>query len=357
RRSRRISVSNQQNPLLRLSVAAALLLVIGSVFLFFPSSPEKKEPVHVITPPSENLESQDPKELAEKPDVDNPSEDLVAVEPQPKPKPEPKPDLVTEPEREPSLIPEPEPEEEKKTPDPKREPVLEEPKESTVVKVLLSRVEGTLLCKGQPLSSGSEVAPGDALRTPFGTEARVTFAGGTVWLDHQTKIQMNPGGKLHLSSGKIYLQSAPGLEIQTPAGIIRPEGTKFQVETDVKGVTRVVVQTGRVRFENGFGGRNILAGCRVIGKVGKRPGPSIHVKDLEDLFLWVKGVDQGVAEGKSPFLRLYRTEKETPLLLSAPHVPVETQSKEIATFLAQKLGAPLIVGHGFKGPRGIDLNE
>jgi ferric-dicitrate binding protein FerR (iron transport regulator) len=347
RRSRRSPVPNRQNPLLRLAVAAALLLAIGSGFLFLPGSSEEKEPVHVMTPSSKKEESPVPKDLPGKPDVDNPSEDPTVVEPKVKPNVEPK--------REPSLTPE--PEKEKDLPDSEREPVIEKPKESTVVKVLLSRVEGTLLCRGEPLSSGSEISPGDPLRTPFGTEARVTFAGGTVWVDHQTEIQMDQGGRLHLRRGKIYLQSAPGLKVQTPAGFIRPQGTKFQVETDAKGTTRVVVQAGRVRFENGLGGRNILAGCRVVGKVGKRPGPSIHMKNPEEVFLWVKGIDKVVAEGEDPFLRLYRTEKKVPLLFSAPHVPVETQSKEIATFLAQSLDAPLIVGSGFKGPRGIDLNE
>ncbi len=353
RRSRRSPVSDRQNPLLRLAVAAALLLAVGSGFLFLPGSSEEREPVHVMTPSSEKEERPAPKDLPEKPDVDIPSEDPVVVEFQPEPKS--KPNL--EPKREPDPAPKPEPEKEKKLPDSEREPVIEEPKESTVVKVLLSRVEGTLLCRGEPLSSGAEISPGDPLRTPFGTEARVTFPGGTVWIDHQTEFQIDQGVRLHLSSGKIYLQSAPGLEVETPAGFIRPQGTKFQVETDVKGTTRVVVQAGRVRFENGFGGRNIIAGCRVIGKVGKRPGPSIHMKNPEEVFLWVKGINNVVDAGEDPFIRLYRTEKKAPLLFSAPHVPVETQSKEIATFLAQSLDAPLIVGSGFKGPRGIDLNE
>ncbi len=335
RRNRRAPAPGK--PLLRLAVAAGLLLAVGTILWFAPRPAAEKPPVQAKTPPVVP---------GKKPTPPLPEELFV-------PLPEPKEEkIVRETPVEKTPVPRPEKSPETK-PEPEKKSEPAPPRETRVAKILSLEVSGTLIRENGP----DPVKPGDLLRTPFGGEARIRFQGIVLWMDHRTHIRLEEGPRVVLERGKICIRSAPGLEVRSPAGTIRPLGTEFLVEADEKGTTSVVVRAGSVLFENEKGGRNVPAGCRSTGKGGRKPGPAVRLRNLSPLFSWVEKVDLAVGTEQAPFVRLYSTGKRSPLVITAPHVPVETRSKEIASFVAEKLDVPLVVGHGYKGARRIVLNE
>ena len=349
RRSRRKVVSSPGRPVLRYAVAMGLLFSIGVFLYFAPRSSEKNPPVQAQTP-GEKEKVQKQKRPPLQPVVPVPSPDKKKIVPGPE-----KEEVVrmipvrkeTSPLPVPGKNPKPEP-----IPEPGTGP------ETTIARVSIGKISGSLLHSGKAISSGEQVAPGDLLQTPFGREARLEFSGVVLWMDHRTQVRLEKGPRVTLVRGKIFLRSAPGLEVWTPVGTLIPIGTEFQVETGEKGSTTVIVKEGKVRFQNHKGKREVPAGCRSTGKAGRKPGPAERLRKLSSLFAWVDSVDRAVAPGPGAFVRLYPTGSRSPLVITAPHVPVETQSREIAAFLAETLEVPLVVGTGYKGrvPR-VDLNE
>lgn len=100
------------------------------------------------------------------------------------------------------------------------------------------------------LRSGASLSAGDLLQTRSGGIVAVRLADGySIRLNEQTNVRFESSHVLALTSGAVYLdsgQSADGrapLEIRTPFGNVRNQGTQFEV--------RVQSDTLRVRVREG----------------------------------------------------------------------------------------------------------
>ena len=123
---------------------------------------------------------------------------------------------------------------------------------------------------GSVAPPGMKLLPGEVLTTDASARAALRLAGGpTLRMDAGTRVVLKGPLSLELVRGTIYLESdgdthARGrLEVETPAGIVRDVGTRFEVSTR-DGETRVRVRQGSVSLDRARGTGPIQAGAELV---------------------------------------------------------------------------------------------
>ncbi|HKQ60778.1 MAG TPA: FecR family protein, partial [Candidatus Polarisedimenticolaceae bacterium] len=104
-----------------------------------------------------------------------------------------------------------------------------------------------------PLGLGDRIAAGTELATEAGGRLALRLSGGhSVRLDEHTRLRLLSANLLALDRGAVYLDSrgpqgtgAGGVEIRTPLGSVRDQGTQFEVRL-LEGALLLRVREGRV---------------------------------------------------------------------------------------------------------------
>jgi ferric-dicitrate binding protein FerR (iron transport regulator) len=116
-----------------------------------------------------------------------------------------------------------------------------------------------------PLSTGAEVELGSMVETTESGRAALRLCGGaSVRLDTDTRVALVEPNRLRLEKGAAYVDSAPGsgasrVTIETALGLVREEGTQFEVRVDRERLT-VRVREGRAVLSSGGSEKAIPAG-------------------------------------------------------------------------------------------------
>lgn len=91
---------------------------------------------------------------------------------------------------------------------------------------------------GRPLAVGAAITAGSVIRTPDGAHAALRLGGGTALrLDERTTVVIESDHELRLEAGALYADTGDALaasthmplRIQTPYGIVRDIGTRFEI--------------------------------------------------------------------------------------------------------------------------------
>ena len=105
-----------------------------------------------------------------------------------------------------------------------------------------------------------ELEPRDRLRTPAAAQAILLQIREATALWQQTEVRVTEDNHLYLVKGRFYTKSLgssrnqPPVQIETPAGLVTPQGTEFQLEVDpATGETRLWLSDGRVLLSNANG--------------------------------------------------------------------------------------------------------
>lgn len=215
-------------------------------------------------------------------------------------------------------------------------------------------VTGRVRYRDRELRAGDALELVDALRTPFGECARIETAGTTIHVHHDTGFSLGPGPVVRLDQGRLFIRSASGLRAETSAGSVTPLGTEFGLEVSGN-VTTVVVRSGLVRFANARGEQKVEKGQLLRCAPGQTPGRPARA-DLAAALAWVEGMERAGGGPDAAWMILYPAPQRSGIVVTAPHMPIETQTSRIAAGLAERLQTSLVVAHGYKRPRKIDVN-
>lgn len=284
--------------------------------------------------------------------------------PGPVAQPKPPPKREETPKREEKIV-----EKKEETPEPKREekivekreePKREEKKEKGIAgripgpksetvperEVFAVRsVTGRVLRKGVEIRAGDAIDAADVLRTPFGEHAKIEAGGGTFLVHHETEFALRPAG-IRVTKGRVLIRD---FAAETPAGSLVPTGTEYSVEV-AGNVTTVIVKSGSVQFKTARGEQKVAEGQLVRCTAGQAPGRPARVVDLELALSWAAAME------KDAWLQLYPAARRSPLVVTAPHMPIETQTSKFARTVAEKLDVSLVVAHGYKRTRNTEVN-
>ncbi|GEM_PF-4656153 len=234
-------------------------------------------------------------------------------------------------------------------PGPRRDEPTAVRKEAFTVKAVTGRVR----YGDRELRAGDPLELSIPLRTPYGEHARVEVEGASLLLHHETSFALGPGA-LRISSGRLFVRSSGTLRAETPAGIALPEGTEFAMEVSAASAS-IIVRSGNVRFANLRGEAKIERGQLLRCAPGQAPGRPVRV-DLPSALRWVETLERSARSPDEAWLLLYPASKKSAIVVTAPHMPIETQTSRFAARLAERLSAPLVVANGYKRPRKIEVN-
>jgi ferric-dicitrate binding protein FerR (iron transport regulator) len=117
------------------------------------------------------------------------------------------------------------------------------------------------------VARGDAVHPGDRVDTPPGSVAAYALeGGGEIRQNAGTSLQWVAHRRVALDDGHIYVDSGRSSEsvaIDTPAGVVRDVGTRFDVRAR-SGELRVRVREGAVRLESSAETRDASAGQELV---------------------------------------------------------------------------------------------
>lgn len=221
--------------------------------------------------------------------------------------------------------------------------------------IRVDAVAGRVQCGDRELQVGDFVRASDTLRTRFAESARLEVAGTTLVIHHETEFGLGGAGAIRLERGKLFLRSDRGWSAETPSGTVNGLGAETSLEV-VEGVTGVVVKSGDVLFRNAFGARRIEKGLTLrCGRDEAPPFPS-RVADLNATLAWTGRVERAARSPNEAYLMLYPVARRGGLVVTAPHMPIESQTARFAASVAERRHASLVVASGFKRIRQIEVN-
>lgn len=216
-------------------------------------------------------------------------------------------------------------------------------KEAFTVKSVTGRVK----YRNRELRAGDALELSVPLRVPFGEHAAIEVAGASILLHHETEVAIGPGA-LRIATGRAFVRGE--IRVETPAGSLIPSGTEFAVEVAGAALS-VVVRSGSVRI----GTAKVEKGQFLKVAAGQTPGRPVRV-DLAAALAWADAIDRA-SKPDEAWLLLYPAQKKSAIVVTAPHMPIETQTSRFAAGLAESLRTSLVVAHGYKRPRKIEVNE
>lgn len=325
---RRFPRRSRTNPLLALAAAAAVVLVaILAVMAITQRSETPQAPVAQPRPQPKKEEPRTEEKIVEKKDETPPKrEEEKIVEKTPEKRDEKKPHGVAD--RHPGITGT-ETAVEKKTPE----------------VFAVRSVTGRVMRNGVELKSGDVLEATDVLRTPFGEHAKIEAGAGTFLVHHDAEFALRPAG-IRVTRGRVFVRD---FAAETPAGSLVPTGTEYSVEVSGN-VTTLIVKSGSVQFKTARGEQKAAEGQLVRCTAGQAPGRPARVVDLEAALAWTGALE------KEAWLQLYAATKRSPLVVTAPHMPIETQTSKFARTLAENLDVSLVVAHGYKRTRNTEVN-
>lgn len=315
-----------------LVAAVAAAVFVGVVALVAVTSRQPANPPPVaekgprVDPPAPEPPPPPPEPLREKP-----------AEPRPDPPPRPKPLEESRPAVRP-----PEPKEPRPVPPPPPEPPRPEPPRTVVEAALtVEAASGDVRLGERAVRKGDRLTPAQTLRTAFASHGRVE-AGGAVFAFHQTtQVALGPGPSAKVIEGRLFVKSAPGLRVETPAGSVTPIGTEFAV--DVAGdETWVAVREGAVVLENAHGKATVRKDQVVRCLRGRAPGAAARLAGPAAHFDWAEKT------AAPAYVMLYPgPRKNAGVVIAAPHSPYVGRTAEVAAAVAERLRVACVIGHGY----------
>ena len=209
---------------------------------------------------------------------------------------------------------------------------------------VLADVAGEVWIGDRPAKSGDAVGGGDVVRTLPGAAGSVVAGGATIRLDAGAELALRPSGEgpgpaIDLAAGRIFVKSAPGLRVTTPAGTLVPTGTAFAVTLAGKETT-VAMREGTVRFETAHGKVDVRPGQAATCVEGRAPKTPARIVDPAAEFAWV----DDVAAGR--WFRVIPPGRRAGVVIAAPHAPHEIRSNVFAAGLARRLEAGAAIAWG-----------
>lgn len=220
---------------------------------------------------------------------------------------------------------------------------------------IIDAVAGRIACGDRELKVGDPIRATDTLRTRFGESARVEVLGTTLWVHHETDFGLDNNGAVRLDRGRLFLRGDRGWFAETPSGTVHATGADVSLEV-ADGATAVTVKSGAALFRNSFGARRIEKGLALRCSPGEAPPFPSRVADLNGALAWTAQVERATRSPKEAGLILYPAARRTSLVVTAPHMPVESQTARFATNLAERRKASLVIANGYKRIRRIEVN-
>ena len=133
---------------------------------------------------------------------------------------------------------------------------------------------------GAPLTAGTELAEGEAIRTAKGSRAVLTLADGSrVEVAERSEVDVRRGWRgatIHLERGSVIVEAAKQrsgyLQVATRDSLVSVKGTIFAVSSGLKG-SRVAVVEGAVRVEQGGNAQLLKPGEQAASNANVEPVP------------------------------------------------------------------------------------
>ena len=160
----------------------------------------------------------------------------------------------------------------------------------------------------QPARSGSQLQPGQRLRSSPEASATLQLADGSRLLllgDSELRLvtaEQHAAGAFHLRiellRGRLenavhpMRRSGGRFEIQTPSAVTSVRGTEFRISTDELGITRTEVLDGAVELGNTAGQIDLHAGTGSLARTDHAPQPPRSLLPPPDLTHWATRWEQ-----------------------------------------------------------------
>ena len=128
---------------------------------------------------------------------------------------------------------------------------------------------------GAPVKAGEALMEGGVLRTSTGQVAALALrGGGQLRLNGGATVRLAGERRFTLVGGHIYLDSGANatsrLAVETPVGLLRDIGTRFDVKIDGKAL-RVRVREGIVRLDAASGPVDVIEGQQLMAGTDRPP--------------------------------------------------------------------------------------
>ena len=163
--------------------------------------------------------------------------------------------------------------------------------------------------------------------------------GGSLRIDANTRLEFVDRDLIHLHSGRIYFDSEreqllarhsiganAALAIRTDHGTVRHIGTRYMVQSDVKGLT-VSVRQGEVLLGSG-NGSNAAIGGQQLQVPGGGNASIVDIKTYGDNWNWAEQLSPDLnVDGRSIFDFLRWVSHETGLGIDFESAAVESAAK------------------------------
>lgn len=146
----------------------------------------------------------------------------------------------------------------------------------------------------QPIKLGTRLDAGTELVTNKWSQVELrSRSGNQVWINRNTRIQFSAETShlLFIAKGELYvneIKKIQSIRVKTPAGIIDPIGTSFDIQVAENGMTLVAVLIGQVHFINSAGSAVIPALFLSVSEaIPHTPPTSKNLADPETITKWV----------------------------------------------------------------------
>jgi tetratricopeptide (TPR) repeat protein len=129
-----------------------------------------------------------------------------------------------------------------------------------------------------PVKPGARLDAGTELMTNKWSQVELrSKSGNQVWINRDTRIQITAetSHNIFIAKGELYvneIKKIDSIRVKTPAGIVDPIGTSFDIQVAENGMTLVAVIMGQVQF---------------INAAGSAPPTSKNISDPESITKWV----------------------------------------------------------------------
>lgn len=176
------------------------------------------------------------------------------------------------------------------------------------------RVRGTLLAVANYSHVKTDASPQWVLLKPGesidfneiqvmtrGSVARYQLGQDQIYAKSSTEFSLSldkDGSNVTLSKGDAFFSVVPNpkgrrrFAVETPAGRVTVQGTRFLVSVEKKS-SEVVVERGRVRFETSAGAVDVTEGQRSHAEAGRFPKAPVKA-DLARELRWLRGLEDHV---------------------------------------------------------------
>lgn len=152
--------------------------------------------------------------------------------------------------------------------------------------------EGT--AQWRPIKVGTRLKAGTELITNKWSQVELqSIAGNQVWVNRDTRIQVtaDTSHNVYMAKGELYvneINSGNSIRIKTPAGIVDPIGTSFDIQVAENGATIVAVIMGKVQFVNAAGSAIIPALFLSMSEAMQhKPPTSQNISNPDSITKWV----------------------------------------------------------------------